>query len=69
MTASIGVVSTPLRPLADRPPDDVIDEIVALATTAMYEARRAGGNQARYVLHPSWGVADDQDTEPDSPPV
>jgi hypothetical protein len=27
----------------------VIDEAIALATTAMHEARRAGGNQARYV--------------------
>jgi hypothetical protein len=27
----------------------VIDEAIALATTTMHEARRAGGNQARYV--------------------
>lgn len=65
MTASIGVVCTPLRPLADRPPHDVLDEVRALATTAMYEARRAGGNQARYVLRPSLSVVDDQDTDPD----
>ena len=49
ITASIGVVSTALRPLSLRPPGDVLDEVIALATTAMYEARRAGGNQARYV--------------------
>ena len=49
ITASIGVVTTALRPLADRPPGDVLDEAISLATTAMYEARRAGGNQARYV--------------------
>jgi len=49
ITASIGVVTTALRPLADRPPGDVLDEVISLATTAMYEARRAGGNQARYV--------------------
>jgi len=50
LTASIGVVSTPLRPLIGRAPYDVLDEVVALATTAMFEARSAGGNQARYVL-------------------
>jgi GGDEF domain-containing protein len=49
ITASIGVVSAALRPLSLRPPGDVRDEVIALATTAMYEARRAGGNQARYV--------------------
>ncbi|MEI6251526.1 MAG: diguanylate cyclase [Mycobacteriaceae bacterium] len=50
VTASIGVVCTPLRPLADRPPYDAIEEIVALATTAMYRARRSGGNRAEYVI-------------------
>ncbi len=51
ITASIGVVCTPLRPLADRPPHEVLDEVIALATTAMYRARRRGGNQADFVLH------------------
>jgi GGDEF domain-containing protein len=50
VTASIGVVCMPLRPLADRPPYDVIDEIIALATTAMYRARRRGGNQAECII-------------------
>ena len=50
VTASIGVVCTPLRPLADRPPSDVIEEVIAQATTAMYRARRRGGNQAEYIL-------------------
>ena len=49
MTASVGVLSTTLRGLTGRPPVVVIDEAIALATTAMHEARRAGGNQARYV--------------------
>jgi len=30
----------------------VLDEIIALATTAMREARSAGGNEARYVMEP-----------------
>jgi len=58
ITASIGVVSTALRPLADRPPGDVLDEVVALATAAMHEARRAGGNQARYVTDVDLGGPD-----------
>lgn len=49
LTASVGVLSTPLRRLTGRPPVVVINEAIALATTAMHEARRAGGNQARYV--------------------
>ena len=50
ITASIGVVSAALRPLADRTPDDLLDEVIALATDAMAEARRDGGNQVRYIL-------------------
>ncbi|WP_179471993.1 GGDEF domain-containing protein [Mycolicibacterium vinylchloridicum] len=67
MTASIGVVSTPLRPLVEHPPHEILDEIVALATTAMYEARRAGGNQARYVVHPNLSINDDETDGYDTP--
>jgi diguanylate cyclase (GGDEF)-like protein len=49
LTASMGVVCTPLRALADLPPYDVLDKLIAIADTAMGEARRAGGNQARYI--------------------
>ena len=59
MTASIGVVSTALRPLANHPPPDVLDELLNLATSAMYEARRAGGNQYRLLLAPPLTVLDD----------
>jgi GGDEF domain-containing protein len=52
VTASIGVVSTPLRPLADRPPNEVLDEVISLATTAMHRARRRGGNSVEYILEP-----------------
>jgi diguanylate cyclase (GGDEF)-like protein len=53
ITASIGVVCTPLPPLANRPPEDVLDEFIALATTAMHRARRHGGNTADYVIEPA----------------
>jgi len=66
MTVSIGVVTTPLRPLADHPPYDVLDEIVAIATNAMYEARRAGGNQVRFVTNPDLSISDDKDDFPES---
>ena len=59
VTVSSGAVSTPLRPLADRPPHEVLSEIITTATTAMQEAARAGGNQARYVLSPRVGPNDE----------
>lgn len=49
VTASIGVVSTPMRGLGSCPPDELLDELIGIATTAMKDARAAGGNQARYV--------------------
>lgn len=58
ITASVGVVSTPLRPLTERSPDEVLDEIIALAMTAMREARSAGGNEARYVMEPPLTLPD-----------
>lgn len=64
ITASIGVVSTPLRPLTNRPPAEVLEEIVALATTAMYRARRGGGNQIEYAAGPTLNWPPDLD--PDS---
>lgn len=50
VTASIGIVCTPLVPLAERPPHEVLDEVIALATTAMHRARRRGGNSVEYIL-------------------
>lgn len=59
LTASIGVVCTPLPPLAAEPPDDVLDKLIAIANQAIEQARMAGGNQVRYVLRPTL------DEEPD----
>lgn len=52
LTASIGVVATPLRGLAACPPETLLDELIAVANATMYEARGAGGNQARYRNYP-----------------
>jgi GGDEF domain-containing protein len=58
LTASIGVVSTPLSPLAGHPPYDVLDEVLGMATAAMQEARRSGGNKVHQVLSPPLSVLD-----------
>jgi diguanylate cyclase (GGDEF)-like protein len=63
LTASVGVVTTPLRPLAHQSPHDVLDEVLNIATTAMYEARKAGGNHARYILNPVLSVFDEPDSD------
>ncbi|CAN3127565.1 GGDEF domain-containing protein [Mycobacterium sp. smrl_JER01] len=58
LTASIGVVCTPLPPLAAEPPDDVLDKLIGIATQAIEQARMAGGNQVRYVLRPDLEAGD-----------
>lgn len=65
ITVSQGAVSTPLQPLADRPPQEVLNEIVSVGRAALQEAARAGGNQARYVMRSKvGGDATDEDSEP-----
>ena len=59
LSASIGVVTTALHPLVQLPPHDVLDELVSIATNAMYESRKGGGNQVTYVRSPSLTVFDD----------
>jgi diguanylate cyclase (GGDEF)-like protein len=61
VTAGIGAVSTPLRPLTACAPNDVLDELIAIATSAMYAARRNGGNQASYVVTPPLTTLDRSD--------
>ena len=65
VTASVGVVTTASGPLSDRPPYEVLEEMIALATTAMFRARRRGGNQAEYLLNPNLSGP----VEPDSGPA
>jgi hypothetical protein len=44
------------------PPDDVIDEVLVIATTAMNEARKHGGNRAHFVVNPALAVVANPDS-------
>ena len=56
LTASIGVVTTPLHALVDAPATDVIDELVTLAADQVSDARLAGGNQVQMTQCPPLAV-------------
>lgn len=66
LTASLGVVSTPLKPLTDQASHDVLDELLTISTGAMYDARKSGGNQFRLLLSPALATTggDDPDDRP-----
>ena len=59
LTASIGVVTTPLAPLAGLPPHQIVDELVTLATSNVFTARRAGGQRTHATTCPRLTVVDD----------
>ena len=61
LSASIGVVTTALQPLVALPPHEVLDELLSIATNAMYESRKGGGNQITYVRNPALTVLNDPD--------
>ncbi len=52
VTVSIGAVSIPVRTLAGGANQDVLEEIRALAVTAMTQARAAGGNRVCQIIAP-----------------
>ena len=60
LTASIGIVCTPLAPLVIKSPDEVVDRLIEIASAAFQEARTAGGDQVRYVVAPTLDNADDR---------
>lgn len=60
LTASIGVVVTPLPPLAAEPPDEVLDKLISVANEAIEQVRMAGGNQVRYILRPHLEEGDER---------
>lgn len=56
VTASIGVVCTPLAPLTVHPPDVVIDKLLDAAARAVTRAREAGGNDVRYDIREDFPI-------------
>ncbi|WP_370062631.1 diguanylate cyclase domain-containing protein [Mycobacterium sp. MAA66] len=58
VTASIGVVCTPLAPLTAHPPDVVIDKVMEAATQAVVQVREAGGNDVRYDIRAEFPIED-----------
>lgn len=52
LTASIGVVVTPLAPLVGHPPHDVIEELITIASANVYSARRNGGQRTEATANP-----------------
>ena len=63
LTASIGVVVTPLGPLVGRPPHDVVEELITIATSHMYVARKAGGQRTEAIANPPLTSLKDADTD------
>jgi diguanylate cyclase (GGDEF)-like protein len=60
-SASIGVVSTPMQALVERPPDLILDELLEIARHAVTVARRAGGNQAHHIKCPPLRALEDDE--------
>ena len=52
LTASIGAVVTPLAPLVGHPPHDVVEELITVATSNVYRARRNGGQRTETTANP-----------------
>ena len=52
LTASIGAVITPLAPLVGHPPHDVVEELITVATSNVYLARRNGGQRTETTANP-----------------
>lgn len=61
LTASIGVVVTPLAQLVGRPPQDVVEELITIATSNVYVARRNGGQRTQSTADPRLTSLEDVD--------
>lgn len=56
LTASVGAVSTPLRPLSGVPPPELLDEILSIAGEAVQGVRQDGGNGFVHISSPELDV-------------
>lgn len=61
LTASIGVVATPLARLVGHPPHDVVEELITIATSNVYLARRNGGQRTEATANPELTSLEDAD--------
>lgn len=61
LTASIGVVATPIAPLVGQPPHDVVEELINIAMSNMYLARKNGGQRTEATADPKLTSLDDGD--------
>lgn len=52
LTASIGAVVTPLADLVGHPPYDVVEELITIAMSNVYAARRDGGQRTQVTANP-----------------
>ncbi|MCV7419343.1 GGDEF domain-containing protein [Mycobacterium yunnanensis] len=52
LTASIGTVVAPLAELVGHPPHDVVEELITIASTNVYLARRNGGQRTETTANP-----------------
>jgi hypothetical protein len=62
LTASIGVVITPIAPLVGHLPPDVIEELITIATSNVYVARTKGGQRTRATADPRLTSLEDVDS-------
>jgi diguanylate cyclase (GGDEF)-like protein len=63
LTASIGVVVTPLAQLVGHPPHDVVEELITIATSNVYSARRNGGQRTVVSTDPKLTSLEDLDSD------
>jgi diguanylate cyclase (GGDEF)-like protein len=61
LTASIGVALTPLAQLVGHPPQDVVAELIAIATSNVYIARQNGGQRTQSTADPRLTSLEDVD--------
>lgn len=62
LTASIGVVASPLASLVGHPPHDIVEELITIATSNMYVARKSGGQRTQATGNPRLTSLEDAET-------
>ena len=63
LTASIGVVVTPLEQLVGLPLHDVVEELITIAMTNVYTVRRDGGQRTRATVNPQLTSLEDAESD------